>query len=733
MDSNDIRSRLIEEELRSVWPGWHVARRLGGGSFGDVFQIYRDNYGIRVESALKVIQMDDWMATVALPSNSRDESSPDIPEVLRSEIQIMEALRGAPNIVSIEDFAYRRVGQTSTLLVRMELLKSLQEVLPGRNGQGTLSSIREITKLGKDVCRALMYCEKRGIIHRDIKPANLFVDRFGDYKVGDFGASKRMETVHVAQTMTGIGTISYMAPEIFRGQSYNNTVDIYALGLVLYQLLNNGRMAFLPDSGAYTTQDIDSANYHRLHGTPVPSLVGKYVGGERIDSRLDAAVRKACAMNPSDRYRTAKEFYDALALTEMPEKKAEPEYERRAQSSSDETEPLQGRQEYRKPEPEIKHQSDLAAASHVQGKQQERQRTRAETGTSAAPRQAPTTPPVRPSQSQPQKNGQSGGNKSVIAIVLVCIIVAVALTVLVSQRGGTGSSAGADQGEVAQTEGNASEEENTVDDTETETKVAETQSEGNASEEENTVDDSVSDTEVVETATEERDPGPISDSWEEIIAAGEDGTYIDKYQIGDTKELDLGEEGVIETELVAFDTDELADGSGKAHMTWVARNLLNSEHAMNENNSCNGGWPDSDMRYWLHDSILPKFPEALRTSIKEVTKYSMLDDHSYGSEGETIISTDKIWIPSLKEISDPIEDKPLYYSIGDDLDRIYCRTHLDEASDAECEWWVRDIRSEEKHYFYVLCKDYNENGQPTWGSEVDEASEKKGVVIGFCF
>ena len=145
--------------------------------------------------------MDDWMATVALPSNSRDENQPNIPDALRSEIQIMEALRGAPNIVIIEDFAYRRVGQTSTLLVRMELLKSLQEVLPGRNGQGTLSSIREITKLGKDVCRALMYCEKRGIIHRDIKPANLFVDRFGDYKVGDFGASKRMETVHVAQTM----------------------------------------------------------------------------------------------------------------------------------------------------------------------------------------------------------------------------------------------------------------------------------------------------------------------------------------------------------------------------------------------------------------------------------------------------------------------------------------------------------------------------------------------------
>ena len=671
MDSNDIRSRLIEEELRSVWPGWHVARRLGGGSFGDVFQIYRDNYGIRVESALKVIQMDDWMATVALPSNSRDESSPDIPEALRSEIQIMEALRGAPNIVSIEDFAYRRVGQTSTLLVRMELLKSLQEVLPGRNGQGTLSSIREITKLGKDVCRALMYCEKRGIIHRDIKPANLFVDRFGDYKVGDFGASKRMETVHVAQTMTGIGTISYMAPEIFRGQSYNNTVDIYALGLVLYQLLNNGRMAFLPDSGAYTTQDIDSANYHRLHGTPVPSLAGKYVGGERIDSRLDAAVRKACAMNPSDRYRTAKEFYDALALTEMPEKKAEPEYGWRTQSSTQQTDPSQGRQEYRKPEPEIKYQS----GSTAQGRQQERQRTQAEAGPSAAARQPTAPPPVRFYQSQPKKNGQSGGNKLVIAIVLVCIIAAVALTVLVSQRGGTGSSAGVDQGVVAETEGNDSGEETVR--------------------------------------------GTISDSWEEIIAAGEDGTYIDKYQIGDTKELDLGEEGVIEMELVAFDADELADGSGKAHMTWIAKNLLNTEHVMNERNTNEGGWPASDMCVWLQDSILPLFPDTVRSNIKEVKKYS----YSYSDEG-TISSSDKIWIPSSREVfgeDNSDEDSgPEYLTAFSDA-----ASRIKRRAGEPYWWWLRT--ASDNYDYYFNCVYYGGSARID-----DYAIFGCGVAVGFC-
>lgn len=697
MDSNDIRSRLIEEELRSVWPGWHVARRLGGGSFGDVFQIYRDNYGIRVESALKVIQMDDWMATVALPSNSRDESSPDIPEALRSEIQIMETLRGAPNIVSIEDFAYRRVGQTSTLLVRMELLKSLQDVLPGRNGQGTLSSIREITKLGKDICTALMYCESKGIIHRDIKPANLFVDRFGNYKVGDFGASKRMETVHVAQTMTGIGTISYMAPEIFRGQSYNNTVDIYALGLVLYQLLNNGRMAFLPDNGAYTTQDIDSANYHRLHGTPVPSLVGKYVGGERIDSRLDAAVRKACAMNPSDRYRTAKEFYDALVFTEMPEKKAEPEYGWRTQSSSDETDPLQGRQEYRKPEPEIKYQSGSAA----QGRQQERKRTQAEAGPSAAARQPTAPPPVRPSQSQPQKNGQSGGNKSVIAIVLVCIIAAVALTVLVSQRGGTGSSAGVDQGVVAETEGNDSEEENTVDDSE-------------------------SDTEVTDTVNEEETVRePISDSWEEIIAAGKDGTYIDKYQIGDTKGLDLGEEGVIEMELVAFDADELADGSGKAHMTWIAKDLLDTIHVMNKEGTNEGGWPASDMRAWLQDSILPLFPDTVRPNIKEVKKYS----YSY-SDGGTISSSDKIWIPSRREVfgaGDSNEDAgPEYLTVFSDA-----ASRIKRRAGEPYWWWLRSTFGNYGNAFRAVNFDGCEWDSDGAGS-CDYAGDEDGVAVGFC-
>lgn len=212
----------------------------------------------------------------------------------------------------------------------MELLTSFQQVMAERLRSRSPFTIPEILKIGRDVCTALMYCEGKGIIHRDIKPANLFVDGFGNYKVGDFGASKRLDTIHVAQTMTSIGTISYMAPEIFRGHSYNNTVDIYTVGLILYQLLNNGRMPFLPEEGAYATKDIDGANYQRLHGTPLPSLAGKTVGGARIDSRLDAAVRKACALNPEDRYKSAREFYEALTLAET---KSRPEQVKKPQGS----------------------------------------------------------------------------------------------------------------------------------------------------------------------------------------------------------------------------------------------------------------------------------------------------------------------------------------------------------------------------------------------------------------
>ena len=319
MNNYDIKCRIIEEELKTFWPQWHVIRCLGGGAFGDVFEIYRDNFGIREKSALKMIQIRDVTETAYLitPTGEAESRSQDgqaaIPKAFRNEIQIMEALRGAPNIVTIEDFYLKREESSTMLFVRMELLTSFQQILAERQRDQQPFTIPEILKIGRDICTALMYCETKKIIHRDIKPANLFLDVFGNYKVGDFGVSRHMDTVHRALTMTGIGTISYMAPEVFKGQLYNNTVDIYALGLILYQLLNNNRIPFLPTEGSYTTKDIDSANYKRLHGESLPSLTGIRIGNETVDASLDAMIRKACAIRSEDRYQSAKAFCEDLA------------------------------------------------------------------------------------------------------------------------------------------------------------------------------------------------------------------------------------------------------------------------------------------------------------------------------------------------------------------------------------------------------------------------------------
>ena len=333
-----LKCRVLEEELRTFWPQWHVERQLSEGAYGDVYQIYKEEYGVKIDSALKVLQISD--ENIILPTvpvtNQGPASSPaagrssasdrplsdgrpganpgnieSMPQDFQNEINIMGILRGAPNIMRMEDFYYKSEGRTKLLFVRMELLTSFKELLRGSSD----FSPEEIIRLGTDICRALAYCEKKNIIHRDIKPANLFIDPFGNCKVGDFGASKRIETVHLAHTMTGVGTISYMAPEIYNGRPYNNTVDIYALGLVLYQLLNKGRMPFMPFyPEEYTTADIDNSNYRRLHGETIPSLYFPEAGETpgRTGKALDGVIRKACSFHPSDRFQTAREFSKAL-------------------------------------------------------------------------------------------------------------------------------------------------------------------------------------------------------------------------------------------------------------------------------------------------------------------------------------------------------------------------------------------------------------------------------------
>ena len=200
MNNFDIKCKYIEEELKTFWPQWHVAKHLGGGSFGDVFEIYRDNFGIRESSALKMIHISDVEETKVLFFSLQEEADirkqdgqATIPEAFLNEIQIMESLRGAPNVVAIEDFHLKENVSSTTLFVRMELLTSFQQVM----ADGTAKEYGDeplqiknkfpmvtvaVDKSRKEGCDFLCHPETlhtskagRRCMHKEVKKADLII------------------------------------------------------------------------------------------------------------------------------------------------------------------------------------------------------------------------------------------------------------------------------------------------------------------------------------------------------------------------------------------------------------------------------------------------------------------------------------------------------------------------------------------------------------------------------
>lgn len=138
----------------------------------------------------------------------------------------------------------------------------------------------------------------------------------------------------------------------------------------------------------------------------------------------------------------------------------------------------------------------------------------------------------------------------------------------------------------------------------------------------------------------------ITDSWETILANENPSA---SYSIGDTKMIDLGTEGKHLMEIVAFDTDDKADGSGKAKITWISKDCLKTTHNMNDTNTTVGGWQASGMRVYLKNTIKSLIPADVRNAIVEVSKISSTyENGAIVKNGQT--TTDDVWIPSMREV-----------------------------------------------------------------------------------
>lgn len=292
----------MEQEKMLPWKNWEVVKLIGRGTYGDVYEIQKKNAGYSTKAALKIIHVSlDEQKKRELESEKVSLNSylQETQSSVVSEIYIMESLKSASHIVTIEDYEIQEEKDGWTLFIRMELLKSLVQLQSERN-----FTKGEVLKLGMDLCEGLQACWRKGVIHRDIKPANIFISEFGDYKLGDFGISRQLE--HTMAGSTRAGTESYMAPEVFYGKTYDATVDIYSLGIVLYRLANRGKLPFVSqDTDTVSYNEVIRAKQKRLDGGIFPDPAA---GGKKLGDIL----RKACAFDSEDRYQSPQEMYEEL-------------------------------------------------------------------------------------------------------------------------------------------------------------------------------------------------------------------------------------------------------------------------------------------------------------------------------------------------------------------------------------------------------------------------------------
>jgi hypothetical protein len=219
----------------------------------------------------------------------------------------------------------------------------------------------------------------------------------------------------------------------------------------------------------------------------------------------------------------------------------------------------------------------------------------------------------------------------------------------------------------------------------------------------------------------------ITDSWDTIIAAINAGTYKDKYKIGNYKPLDLGSHGTVDMQIVAFDTDNKADGSGKAKVTWISKDLLNNSHVMNgsqktvdgETAYTAGGWEHCEMRAFLKDTIKPLIPETVRNAIVPVTKVQAIyTNGAVVKDGQT--TTDDVWIPGNREIFNTTS----YETTGPVYSTVFtnANSRIKNRNGSASYWWLRAASSADNF------RAVGSSGSDT----LSGANRDRGVALGFC-
>jgi eukaryotic-like serine/threonine-protein kinase len=211
-----------------------------------------------------------------------------------------EALAAArlvhPNIVQVFDFGLDESTHRNFIVMEFVDGQSCAEML---REQSTLPPDEAVEILAQS-CRGLDYAHRNGVVHRDVKPGNLLRSREGSVKLADFGIAKAAEDSDITKVGSVLGTAAYLAPEQARGEPAGPPSDLYALGVVAYQLLA-GRLPY--DAGSLT-------DLARLQETGPPPRLDEL--DPAVPAALAAAVARALHREPEQRFADAAEMETAL-------------------------------------------------------------------------------------------------------------------------------------------------------------------------------------------------------------------------------------------------------------------------------------------------------------------------------------------------------------------------------------------------------------------------------------
>jgi serine/threonine protein kinase len=201
-----------------------------------------------------------------------------------------------PNIVQVFDSGQdERTGQYFIVMEYIEG-QSCAEIL---RDDGWVE-VDEAVGIVEGACEGLHYAHRHGVVHRDVKPGNLLRSREGEIKLADFGIAKATEQSSITQVGSVLGTAAYLAPEQARGEEAGPRADLYALGVVAYQLIS-GR---LPYEAASLTEL--ALKQQREEPAMLDTLVAA------CTPELAYAIARALALDPRDRYESAREMGRAI-------------------------------------------------------------------------------------------------------------------------------------------------------------------------------------------------------------------------------------------------------------------------------------------------------------------------------------------------------------------------------------------------------------------------------------